>query len=288
MGIYFGSNGLVELERDTASDGLVTLLDPSDVNVTKRRFSVDFKINSLVTGDSVEISTVDGSTLELVSGHSYPDVRRFIHVDAVGGIRLYETFETALSGTFSDASVLVTPSSATEVRIITRNNRYRCLANIKDFEITTTRDSIDLTNLGDSFRAQFDRGLISGQGTLNCLWQHEYLMCDPEYSQNAPEFPVYLAQLILRIEQGADFKGRFYIHYNGTGESSSVWYEADCLVSNVAVSVLTEGVITTKIDFVTTGPFHLMSGFAGSSLLQESGSYVLQEDGSRISLESAN
>ena len=58
---------------------------------------------------------------------------------------------------------MVAPSVAKQIKLVTKNNRYRCLANIKDFEITTARDSIDLTNLGDEFKAQFDRGLISGQ-----------------------------------------------------------------------------------------------------------------------------
>ena len=146
MAIYFGSNGLVELKRDTNNKGLVTQLDPHDVNVSKRRFSVDFKTNSLITGDQVEIETLDGSNLDLVSGHSYPDIRKFLHVDEVGGIRLFDSFELALAGNQSEASVLTTPSTAKEIRIITRNQRYRCLANIKDFEITTTRDSVDLTN----------------------------------------------------------------------------------------------------------------------------------------------
>lgn len=288
MAIYFGSNGLVELKRDTTSSGLVTQLDPNDVNVSKRRFSVDFKSSSLITGDQVDIETTDGSTLDLVSGHSYPDVRRYIHVDEVGGIRLFLTFELALAGNQSDASVLTAPSTAKRIRITTRNNRYRCLANIKDFEITTTRDSIDLTNLGDEFKSQFDRGLISGQGTLNCLWQHQYLICDPHYDANAPEFPAYLAQLILRIEQGADFKGQFFVYYDGSANVNSIWYEADCLISNVAISVQTEGVITTKLDFVTSGPFQLKSGAPQEYLLQESGDFLLQEDGSKLTLEDTN
>lgn len=288
MAIYFGSNGLVELKRDTNSTGLVTQLDPHDVNVSKRRFSVDFKANSLVTGDQVEISTVDGSNLDLVSGHSYPDVRKFLHVDEVGGIRLYSTFEQALAGNLIDSAILTAPSTAKQIRISTRNQRYRCLANIKDFEITTTRDSVDLTHLGEEFKSQFDRGLISGQGTLNCLWQHQYLICDPHYEVNAPEFPAYLAQLILRMDQGADFLGQFFVYYNGSSDVNSIWYEADCLVSNVVVSVLTEGVITTKIDFVTTGPFHLKSGAPEEYLLQESGDLLLQEDGSKLTLEDTN
>lgn len=285
MAIYFGSNGLVELKRDTTSQGLVTLLDPSDVNVTKKRFSVDFQSNSLITGDQVEIETVDGSTLELVSGHSFPDVKKFINVDEVGGIRLYNNFENALSGGLANATTLVEPSSSKEVRITTHNDRYRCVANIKEYEITTTRDSVDLTNLGEEFKSQFDRGLISGQGTMTCLWQHQYLICDPHYTTNAPEFPAYLAQLILRMEQGADFAAEFYIYYSGTTSVASVWYEAECLVSNVVVSVPTEGLISTKIDFVTTGPFHLRSGTPVFNLLQEDGALLLEEDGDKITIE---
>ena len=112
MAIYLGDSGGVELKRDSINNWLETELDPADVNVARRRFSVDFASGSLLTGDKVEIETVDGSTLELVQGHVYPDGNWFAHVDEAGGIRLYDTFDAALTGGAANALELVAPTTA--------------------------------------------------------------------------------------------------------------------------------------------------------------------------------
>ena len=70
MGVYFGQWGEIALKRDTLQSALQTKLDPYDVNTSTKRFSVDHSAGSLISGDEVEIETADGSTLELVSGHS--------------------------------------------------------------------------------------------------------------------------------------------------------------------------------------------------------------------------
>jgi hypothetical protein len=288
VAVYLGDSGFVELKRDALGAALRTHLDPSDVNVGRKRFSVDFASGSLLTGDRIEIATVDGSPLELVAGHVFPDGRWYVHVDAAGGLRLYSTFEAALSGQEVDALALTLPSAAKHVTVHTRNSRFRCLARIKDFEITTSRETVDTTLLGAEFRQQYEAGLISGQGSMNAFWEHAYALCDPDYRPNAPEFPVYLAQLVVRIQQGADFMGRFFVYHDADssdGLSNSVWYEADCVVTNVAVTVAATQVIETRIEFVTSGPITLRMGRPPSYLLQESGDQLLQEDGSGIFLE---
>ena len=285
MAIYLGDSGFVELKRDALDDALVTLLDPHDVNPERRRFSVDFAAGSLVSGDQLEISTLDGSLLELVAGHPYPDGRWYAHVDQAGGIRLFNTFEAAISNRTGEALPLVTPSVARQVQIHTRNSRYRSIGRIKSFDLTTSRDTVDITELGQEFRQQYEAGLISGQGTLSAFWEHSYALCDPDYAINAPEFPVYLARLVLRLQQGADFLGRFFVH-RGDATTRSVWYEADCVVTNVAVSVAATQTIDCQINFVTNGPVQLQMGHPPSYLLQESGGdLILQEDGSGILVE---
>ena len=288
MAVYLGNSGYVELKRDALGEALQTHLDPSDVNVDRKRFSVDFASGSLLTGDQIEISTVDGSMLELVAGHNFPDGRWYIHKDAAGGLRLYSSFEKALNGAQDEALDLVTPSVTKLITIHTRNTKFRCLARIKEFEITTTRETVDTTVLGAEFRQQYEAGLISGQGAMNAFWEHSYARCDPDYKVSAPEFSVYLAQLVVRIQQGADFLGRFFIYHDMDGSDGydhSVWYEADCIVTNVAVSVVPTMTIDTRIEFVTSGPITLRMGRPPAYLLQENGERLLQEDGSRIFLE---
>ena len=284
MAIYFGSTGFIELKRDALNSQIGTSLNPADVNTSKKRFSVENINGSLITGDQVEIETVDGSNLELLSGHNFPDLRKFIHIDDMGGIKLYNTFATALAGEVADALTLIAPSSTKDILIRTRNTRFRPLAKITEFEITTTRDTVDVTNLGEEFRQQYENGLISGQGTIQTIWQHRNFQNDtPDF--NSPEFPVYLSQLLVRVQQGADFEGRFYVYNDPSQSTNSVWYQSMCVVTNVAISVPASGLVEARIEFVTNGEIRLHNGVPPSFLLQENSDKILQEDGDGILLE---
>ena len=282
MTIYFGTTGIVELKRNSGR-AFRTSLDPADVNTTKKRFSVDFVDGAILTGDQIKIETEDGSNLELVSGHTHPDGRLYVYVDDAGGMRLYSTFSASLTGATGEALTLVTPSSAKDIKISTSNSRYRNLAKIKEFEIQTERENIDITLLGDEFRKRYDRGMISGQGSLDCIWEHKTDPCSS--GDTMPEFPVYLAQLAVRIQQGSDFDARFYIYHEPSASQNSGWYESTCLINNVAVNVPAAGVIEAKVDFITSGQILLKTGLPDAYLLQQNTDRILQEDGTPILLE---
>ena len=284
MAIYFGSTGFIELKRDALNSEIATSLNGADVNTTKKRFSVENVVGSLITGDQVEIETVDNSNLELLSGHSYPDLRKYIHIDDMGGIRLYDTFASSLAGEVTDALALTAPSSTKDILIRTRNTRFRPLAKITEFEITTSRDTVDTTNLGQEFKNQYENGLISGQGTIQTIWQHRNFQNDTA-DFASPEFPVYLSQLLVRVQQGADFEGRFYVYHDPSQTTNSVWYQSMCVITNVAVSVPASGLVEARIEFITNGDIRLHNGVPPSFLLLESSDKILQEDGDGILLE---
>ena len=286
MSVYFGQSGQIALKRDALNSGIQTKLDPYDVNVDSKRFSLDHSTGSLITGDQVVIETADGSNLELVNGHSYPDGKWFINIDPVGGIRLYDTFAKAIEGLQANALTLVAPSSAKDVVITTKNDNFRHLAKVRDFEMTTSREQVDLTNLGDEFRNQYEAGLISGQGSMNCIWEHSYSSEDRANNYGAdPEFPFYLAQLVVRTQQGSDFDGVFYLYRDNNNALNNVYYEANCIITNVAVTVSASEIIETRIEFVTNGSIALKIGDAPGVLLQEDTDRILQENDSRIMLE---
>ena len=284
MSVYFGSTGFIELKRDALNSDIETTLDPDDVNVSRKRFSVEKVLGSLITGDQIEIETTDGSNLELVLNHAFPDVRKFIHIDDVGGIRLYDTFAASLAGEVTGAVSLVAPSEKKSILVRTRNTRFRPLAKVTEFEITTSRETIDITNLNDEFRKQYENGLISGQGTIQTIWQHRNFQNDTR-DFGSPDFPVYLSQLLVRMQQGADFEGRFYIYHDATQSTNSVWYQSMCVVTNVAVNVPATGLVEARIEFVTNDEIRLHNGVPPSFLLQESSDKILQEDGEGILLE---
>ena len=284
MTIYMGGDGAIELKRK-ATHEIAETLQPGDVYVAGRSFSVGLRIEqSLFTGDRVEIRTADGSDLELVDGVVADGWGGWIHVDAVGGVRLYESFQSSLRGEYGNALDLVAPSKVQDLILHTQDATYRFLAAISNFTFTTERSTVDITQLGDEFRGQYDAGLISGQGTIETQWVTPS-MCD-EYCDSA-EFPRYLAQLCIRLVQGADFFGRFYIHRASDPLSESVWYESECIVTNTTVNVTPGDIIRSNIQFVTTGRIQMDYGIPRYPLLLEpsQGGAVLTELGDQIMLK---
>ena len=293
MSVFLGSSGNIKIRRDASNQALATSLDPDDVNVDRNRFSVDFASGALITGDEITIATVDKSPLQLVDGHVdasgayYPDWRGYIHIDDAGGIRLYKDFSASLAGRYENSLQLVRPSSSVSVLIQTRDDEYNCLAKVTQYELTTSRDQVQTDALGDEFRSYYEAGMISGQGQLDCFWEHERGICEDGNEGGAPpEFSSYLARLVIRLKQGSGFDARFFI-YN-CAEAPSVWYETKCIVTNVALNVEPSQIVRTQIQFATTGSIELHQGTPEAYLLQEDRDRILQENGASILLEDAD
>jgi len=285
MPTYLGSGGFVELKRTSMEQSLTASMVPSDVNTSRKRFSVNGVKGNIITGDRLSISRTDGSgNLELVSGHNARDGSWFAHVDDLGGLRLYTTFALAVGGTKTSALALVAPSGNQEISIISRNNNYRPLARIEEYEFTTQRDQIEISQLGDVFKRQYDNGMIQGQGSMTCFWEHRYVATDPDYSTDQ-EFSSYLARLILRVQQGTDFIGRFFLYRESASSANNAWYECTAQITSCSISIPNVGIVKTQIDFITNGEFDLKVGSTPGYILQESTDYILQEDGSKLFLE---
>lgn len=294
MTVYLGSQGTIELQR-TSGDPVFAELAPDDVSVDARRFSFSDReiYGEFINGDQVDIDRVgddgkpNGKNLDLIAGHDFPDWRGFIYVNPLGGMRLYERFEDAITGTADNALELVEPSSTQRLKLKTRNSNFSHLAQIRGYELTTERETVDITQLGEQFRQQYEAGLISGQGSIDCFWDFQAGVCDPDgCCDPGAEFPNYLAQLCVRLTQGADFIGRYFVYRPDTPDiadyryvRTSVWYEAECIVTNATVTVEAGGLIESRIDFVTTKQIKLLTGLPPSFLLLETGTEkVLQED----------
>ena len=294
MAIYLGDAGHIEIERREMNNVFVSDLDPEDVNLDLQRFSFD-GIESeslLLSGDRVRFENATaGENLVLVDGVTDTGVTRYVHVDPIGGIRLYDTFSAAISGERRDALPLKKASGTQKIEVHLEDADYRCLAQVTDYSITTSRETLDLTNLGDEFRRNYASGLISGQGECTAFWDYEH------YGSEAVEFSQYLAQLVLRMKLGAAFNGHFYIKRPNCGSitadcdpgatslDDSIWWEAQCIVTNVAMSFEPGRIIRSQIQFVTTDQFQLKSGTVPGFLLQDPDDYLLQESDGKIPLD---
>ena len=281
MSIYLGREGYVQLTRIAETDEYVRgVLTPNDVNVSERRFSFSFSTSAFITGDRIELGTQDLSNLVLIQNHSFPDALVYVNVDDAGGIRLFDTFEQAVNGDINDALPLERDTGNQNIRARTRDPGFNFISQVYKYEITTSRDSVDVTDLGKSFRENYSNGLISGQGSLSCFWEYKNTLGDDKVG-GKDEVPNYMAKLLLRLKQGSVFRGRFVIFDDKRGHK--IFYQMRCVVTNVAIQAGTrDEIIETEINFVTSGPISLKVSQDFGSLLLEDSSKLLAEDSTQI------
>lgn len=293
MGIYLGNVGGIEITRKSFEGDKESIVNPSDVNATRDRFSFDFDESYLITGDLVEFSTLDGTLLDFVaaSGWGNNTVQSsgnwYVFIDELGGIKLYENFDDSLEGSSIGVVPLVAINRNIPIRVRVRDRDRRLLGSITDYELNTNRETVDITALSDEYRQQYS-SLITGSGTLTAQW---------DYIKNNTNEPVhYLMQLVLRTEIGSGFSAKFYIKSANTDASSgefsasqfndTLWWEFDAIVTGSATSFTPGDVIVSRIEFVATGPIRLRARTTTAArLLQESGDPLVLEQGGYYLLE---
>jgi hypothetical protein len=276
MTVYLGTFGQVELQRQFDGSELTSIINTSDVNVSGKRFSFDFKHGQLLTGDQVEIVSTDDSALDFISGYSKSGVKKFIYVDNLGGIRLYDTFAHAVNGGSANATALAAPGDDIPIRVNVENATFRLLAQCNGFELNTERETVDTTTLSDEFRSRVT-SLMSGSGRMSGFWEYT--------GDTSNELPHYLLELSLRTKVGSQFKGRFYLKtktYNPSGVADrlddEIWYEFTGVLTACAVQFTTSSVVEITADFITTGPIEI-------KMELEPVNAVLQEDADDILLD---
>jgi len=285
MGIYLGQIGQIELTRKSLEGSLESIVNPSDVNTERDRFSFDFDEGYLVSGDLIEIATTDGTNLDFVSaaGWTVGSVQTsgnwYVAIDELGGIKLYNNFDDSLEGSTAGRISLTTITRNIPIRVTVRDRDSRILADVVEYELNTNRETVDITTLSDQHRQQYS-SLITGSGRLTAHW---------DYTNVTGTEPVhYLMQLVVRTEVGSSFHGKFYVKaenttaqtgsFSATQINDALWWEFDALVTSAAVSFTPDSVIVGTIDFVATGPIRLKAR-------TQQKRYLLQESDSKIELE---
>ena len=250
MTVYLGNAGNIELTRDSG-DVIAGTIAPASVDVSKGMFSFDFSFGAFVTGDFVEFTST--TTLSFVSGWAYTKGNFFVNVDQLGGLRLYNTYSDAVAGTSNNRVALATPGASIAVSCAILNSVPRVLGQIVRFELSTDREAVDTTGLGDEFRNQYST-LITGSGSIECIF--DYAVAGD--TENA----VYLHNLLLRQQFGSDFKANLYILSEGQAQgvnaaNDSIWYEINGVMTQAAISCAAGDIIGSTFTFVTTGEIKL-------------------------------
>lgn len=281
MAVFLGTTGNIRLKRGSQT-GLSHFTDqiaPNDVATILNRVGLMRSGENLVTGDRIEIATTDPRGLACFASENWPSAKvedsitAYVNVNAVGGLRLFASFENAVNNNRT-VEYIVTEfdGDPLPVTITLRDNVSRVLGNISGYELNTTRDQVDTTALNDKFKTQFAAGLISGSGRIDCLFDYS--------TTGIKEVPLMLMQTLQRVDIGSSCDLALYIVDNSLNATElSVYYEFEAVITAAGVSVDTDAAIACTLDFVTTGEIKLLVG--------EPAGYILQEDDDRIYLETS-
>jgi len=279
MAVFLGRHGNVRLQRGlrTPYALLEDQIKPDDVNTTLNRLGFDSSVDNLITGDRIDISTDDARGLVCFAASSWssaavePSISAYVHVNAVGGLRFFYQFENAINNNrAAELTLTAFAEPALPITVKVRDVAENVLGNVTSYTLNTDRETIDATSLSDKFRKQYSAGIISGSGSIDCLFDYT--------TTGIKETPLLMLQLIHRVDIGSEFDLALYLTDKELNPSlNNVFYEMQAMVTQTGVTVDSEDIIRCTIDFVTTGEIRLLIG--------EPVGYVLKEDDDRIEIE---
>lgn len=272
MTFFLGHEGNIRLRRDGKAS-LVSSISPDDINTSLNRLGFDGSLENLLTGDRIVITTEDPRGLAFFSPSVWSSaqvedsISAYVNVNAAGGLRFFASFAAAVNNVRSEEYTLVAfAGDPLVIEVTVKDSSYNVLGSVTGYTINTDREAIETTALSDKFRQQYSAGLISGNGSIDCIFSTK--------STGVSETPLLMLQLIQRIDIGSAFDCALYLT---EADNASVFYELTALVTRSGVEVRSDAVITCTLDFVTTGEIRLLVG-------KPSG-YVLQENDDRIIVE---
>ena len=278
MTYFLGHYGRVNLSRK-ASSGFPSTVSTADVNTSLSRFGVDGAVDNLITGDRIQLTTTDPRGLAFFPASTWPDgggvtqssIVGFVNVNAVGGVRLFRSFSQAVNNDRAyEIPVQTFAGSPISIDVRVYGSTERVLGDVTGYTFNTDREALDATSMSDRFRKMFSAGLISGSGSIDCLFNTA--------ASGLSENSLLMLQLINRIDIGSEFACFLrLVESDAYPGNSDLYYEFDAMVTRSGIEVRPDQAITCAIDFVTTGEIRLRIGTPSG--------YVLKEDEDRIQLQ---
>lgn len=276
MTFFLGHYGKVKLERRSAEAFNSTIL-PADINVSLSRFSFVDSLENIVTGDQITITTADARGLDFLPVSTWPNgitqnnIKAYVNINAMGGIRLFETFSAAINNTRADEYPLETfNGDALTISVQINGSVERVLGDVTGFTFNTDREALDTTTMSDKFKRMYSAGLISGSGSIDCLFNTE--------NSGQTENSLLMLQLINRTDIGSEFKCFLQLTEDDIySETQDIYYEFNAAIVKAGIEVKADQIISCVFDFVTTGEIRLLIG--------EPSGYLLKEDTDRIEIE---
>jgi len=276
MTYFLGHYGKVKLQRKSA-EAFSSKISPADINVTLNRFSFDESLENVVTGDQITITTTDSRGLDFlpaatwIDGTTQGNIKAYVNINAIGGIRLFDTFSAAINNTRADEYELEAfTGDPLNISVRISGSIERVLGDVTGFTFNTDRETIETTTMSDKFKRMYSAGLISGGGTIDCFFNTE--------NSGQTENSLLMLQLINRTDIGSEFKCFLQLTEDDIyPETQDIYYEFDAAIVKAGIEVRADQIISCVFDFVTTGEIRLLIG--------EPSGYLLKEDTDRIEIE---
>jgi hypothetical protein len=278
MTYFLGQYGKIKLRRKTAGTFSSSVL-PADVNTTLNRFGFDGSVENLLTGDQVVISTTDARGLDFLPTSTWPDgdgatlnqVVVYVNINAIGGIRLFNTFSDAINNNrTAEYPLEAFTGTAIAITVQIYGSVERVLGDVTGYNFNTDREALDTTTMSDRFKRMYSAGLISGAGSIDCLFSVS--------NSGLTENSLLMLQLINRTDIGSEFQCYLQITDSAAyAATPDIYYEFSAVVTRAGIEVRNDQVISCAIDFATTGEIKLLIG--------EPSGYILKEDTDRLRLQ---
>jgi hypothetical protein len=277
MTYFLGNLGNVRLRRNTEVV-LHTEIRDADVTPVLNRVGFDGSSENLLTGDKVTIRTDDPRGLLFFTVGSWVDgegveqssFSAYVNVNVAGGLRFFPSFTAAVNNNRAEEyEVKSFTGDPLPVQLVVQDISANVLGDVKSYTFNTDREGLDTTTLSDKFKRMYSAGLISGSGSIDCLFNNA--------ASGIKETPLLMLQLINRVDIGSEFDLLLSITDSENNPSATdIYYEFSAMVTRSGLEVTASDLISCSIDFVTTGEIKLLVG-------RPSG-YILKEDDDRIAL----
>jgi hypothetical protein len=278
MTYFLGHYGKVKLRRKSATS-FASSISPADINTTLNRFGFDGSLDNLLTGDQIRIYTTDARGLDFLppstwpagEGSTYDEVVAYANINAIGGIRLFNNFSAAINNDRTQELPLESfTGDPLPIDVRVSGSVERVLGDVTGFTFNTDREAMETTTMSDRFKKMFSAGLISGSGSIDCLFNTE--------NSGLVENSLLMLQLITRTDIGSEFSCYLQLTEDVVyPNAQDIYYEFDAMVTRTGIEVRPDQAINCAIDFVTTGEIRLLVG--------EPSGYILKEDTDRIRLQ---
>ncbi len=279
MTFFLGSQGNVRLRRGAgvALGSIPETIGLDDISTVLNRIGTANGIDNFFTGDRVDIETTDARKLLFIpvsnwsSGVVEDTFSAYVNVNAAGGLRLFLTFADAVNNNRENEIALQAfTGNSVAVNIVVRDVGSNILGDVTGYEFNASREQVDTTALSDKFKNQYNAGLISGSGRIECIFNNA--------TDGTKETSLLMLQLIQRLDLGCAFDLFLYLVDKELNPAEqSIFYSLTAVVTNSGVSVDLDDAIRCTLDFVTTGELKLVVGTLAEYLLKEDDDRIRQE-----------